>query len=325
MSALLMFVTVSLVAILTLAATSVRAVSRLWLRHWVEREGPAAGKLVKYLERPTRLLSAAGTGVTLVVFTGGAFLAMAQGKSPWRLLLDVLIFIVLVVALGQLLPRAIARRWGTKILPLMMPVLRVIDFVVSPFLAVARFVVDQVMSRRPPEPEAEAREGIEDLLREGSLEDLGATEEMAIITGVVQFGEKFVSDVMTPRSEIFALDERLSADEVARQVAAAKYSRVPIYREVLDDIVGMIHAFDVFRGAGEVLPVLRPVAVTSPDRAANELLFELLRARRQLAIVRDEASHVIGLVTLEDLLEELVGDIRDEHDDPAPRVPGAPS
>jgi putative hemolysin len=202
--------------------------------------------------------------------------------------------------------------------------LRIIDLVVSPFLLVARFVTDQVMRRRPAPPEAEAREGIEDLLREGALEDLGATEEMAIISGVVQFGEKCVADVMTPRSEMFALDDSLSDEDVARQVAAAAYSRVPIYRGTLDDIVGMIHAFDVFREAGERLPMLRPVAITTPDRPANELLFELLRARRQLAIVRD-ASGVLGLVTLEDLLEELVGDIRDEHDEPAPRAPGAPA
>jgi putative hemolysin len=325
MSMLLMFITVSLVAVLTLAATSVRAVSRLWLRHWVEREGRAAGTLARYLERPTRLLHAAATGVTLVVFTGGAFLAMADGSSPWRLLLDVVVFIVLLIGIGQLLPRAIARRWATVILPVMVPLLRVIDLVVSPFLFVARFVTDQVMRRRPAPAEAEAREGIEDLLREGALEDLGATEEMAIISGVVQFGEKCVADVMTPRADIFALDESLSADEVARQVAAAAYSRVPIYRGSLDDIVGMIHAFDVFREAGERLPMLRPVAITTPERAANELLFELLRARRQLAIVRDSSLRVLGIVTLEDLLEELVGDIRDEHDEPAPRAPGTTS
>jgi putative hemolysin len=271
------------------------------------------------------LLHAAATGVTLVVFTGGAFIAIADGGSTWRLVLDVFLFIALIVGLGQLLPRAIARRWGTFILPVTMPILRIVDLVVSPFLLVARFVADQVMRRRPPRVEAEAREGIEDLLREGSLEDLGATEEMAIISGVVQFSEKCVADVMTPREDIFALEESLDARDVAKQVAASAYSRVPIFRGVLDDIVGMIHAFDVFREEGARLPTLRPIAYTEPDRAANELLFELLRARRQLAIVRDASSKVIGLVTLEDLLEELVGDIRDEHDEPGPRLPGAPA
>jgi putative hemolysin len=80
----------------------------------------------------------------------------------------------------------------------------------------------------------------------------------------------------------------------------------------------MIHVFDVFKLAGEAMPALRPVATTAPTKAANELLFELLRSRRQLAIVQDAQAKVVGLVTLEDLLEELVGEIRDEHDEPSP-------
>jgi putative hemolysin len=76
----------------------------------------------------------------------------------------------------------------------------------------------------------------------------------------------------------------------------------------------MVHVFDVFVRSGETLPPIRPVTVTTSAKSAKELLFELLRARRQLAIVQDDAT-VVGLVTLEDLLEELVGDIRDEHDD----------
>lgn len=322
MSLLLMLLTVSIVALLTLASTSVRAVSRLWLRHWVEHEGRGAAELTKLLERPTRMLHAAGTGITLVVFACGAFLTMASGAEPMRLALDVVLFFALLLVVGQLLPRAIGRRWATKILPLFAPILKVVDLMVSPFLATARWIVDQIMRRRPPAPEAEAREGIEDLLREGALEDLGAVEEMAIITGVVQFGEKCVADVMTPRSEIFALDEKLPPRELAQLVAKTAYSRVPIYRNTLDDVVGMIHAFDVFREAGERMPPLRPVTNTTQSKPANELLFEMLRARQQLAIVRDEKGVVTGLVTLEDLLEELVGDIRDEHDEPAPRAPG---
>ena len=93
------------------------------------------------------------------------------------------------------------------------------------------------------------------------------------------------------------------------------------HRDSLDNIVGMIHVFDVFKVAGERMPALRPVTKTTPTKRANELLFELLRARRQIALVYDEQSTVVGLVTLEDLLEELVGEIRDEHDEPSPDAP----
>jgi putative hemolysin len=160
----------------------------------------------------------------------------------------------------------------------------------------------------------DAREGLEELMRDGAFDDISSTEEMAIISGVVQFGDKVVHDVMTPRSALFALPDGLPPAELAQRLAHAGYSRVPLYRESPDHIVGMVHVFDVFTRSGERLPPIRPVSVTTSTKPAKELLFELLRARRQLAIVQDGAD-VVGLVTLEDLLEELVGDIRDEHDD----------
>ncbi len=323
MSLFAMLVIVILVALLTLGATSVRAVGRVWMRHWVERKG-SGDILSSYLEKPVRLIHAAGTAITLLVFTGGASIAMQENITSLQLIASTTLFLLLVVVVGQLLPRAIARRWSTKVFPASMPLLRFVDILVSPFLAFAKFVVNQILRRRPVQG-ADAREGIEDMLREGALEDIGATEEMAIISGVVQFGDKVVTDVMTARDDIFALDGSLAPDEVAKQVAAAAYSRVPIYHGSLDNIVGMLHAFDVFREAGERLPPVRQVTITPADRAANELLFEMLRARRQLAIVKNESGIVVGLVTLEDLLEELVGDIRDEHDEPAPREQEAES
>jgi putative hemolysin len=90
---------------------------------------------------------------------------------------------------------------------------------------------------------------------------------------------------------------------------------VPVYRATPDQVVGMVHVFDVLASGGDSWPALRPVTVTSGDRPANELLFALLRARRQLAIVVGD-GRLEGVVTVEDLLEELVGEIRDEHDEP---------
>jgi CBS domain containing-hemolysin-like protein len=92
---------------------------------------------------------------------------------------------------------------------------------------------------------------------------------------------------------------------------------VPIYNGTLDTIVGMVHAFDVIKAHGEMPSTLRPVAFSAPNAPCNELLFRMLRVRQHLAIVQD-AGRTVGLVTLEDLLEELVGDIRDEHDEPEP-------
>ena len=129
---------------------------------------------------------------------------------------------------------------------------------------------------------------------------------------------------MTPRDRVFAVDEALSPGEKARRIATAGYSRVPVCRGTLDQIIGMVHAFDVLRSPADEfdnaeLP-LRPVTVTSLDVPCYDLLFRMLRERQHLAIVRDGAGITLGIVTLEDLLEELVGDIRDEHDEPGAGV-----
>jgi len=318
-----MFCVVLAVAVLTVGATAVRTVSRLWLRHWIEHRHGDPKRMARYLERPMRLVHAAGTGIAIAVFTMGAMIVMQDGARSVALLRDVVLFLLAVVIVGQLVPRAIGRRWAPKLAPVFVPVLRVVDIVVTPFLHVAgaatRLLVPS--SRRG---DSEAREGLEDLLRDGAFEGMRATEEMAIISGVMQFGEKTVAQVMTPRAAVFMLDEATEPVELALRVAQAAYSRVPIFRGSPDQIVGMLYAFDVFKLAGTRRPPLRPITVTPPTRAANELLFELLRSRRQLAIVQEEGGPVVGLVTMEDLLEELVGEIRDEHDEPAARGPGAP-
>lgn len=305
---------VGLVALLTLASTAVRAVSRLWLRHWIERRHGGTGAMSRYLERPTRLLHAAATGSMLTVFATGAMIAMADGLRAWAFGRDVLVYLVLLVVLGQLVPRAVGRRWAPTLVPVLVPLLRAADLLLSPFHWVADGVRRLLAGTRAPASGDEAREGLEELLRDGAFDDISSTEEMAIISGVVQFGDKVVHDVMTPRGKLFTLPDGLPPAELAQQVAHAGYSRVPLYRESPDHIIGMVHVFDVFTRSGERLPPIRPVSVTTSTKPAKELLFELLRARRQLAIVQDGAD-VVGLVTLEDLLEELVGDIRDEHDD----------
>jgi CBS domain containing-hemolysin-like protein len=133
----------------------------------------------------------------------------------------------------------------------------------------------------------------------------------------MKFGDKSVREVTTPRADIFAISEGLDARSVAVQIAESAFSRVPVYRDSLDHIVGMYHAFDVLKERAEQSPPLRPVAYAPADTRCNELLFRMLRARLHLAVVHDERGHTLGLATLENLLEELVGDIRDEHDEPS--------
>jgi putative hemolysin len=309
------------VAWLTAGGMAVRSVSRIWLRHWAERQLRGAAAAATYLERPHRLLTAMNTGVALTLLVSGMLIGVAG--SGVGVVVGAAIFAGLVVLLAQLVPRAIARRWPSQVAPLVLPVLRVSEVVTTPIVEGAHALVHRWLPVQP-ELEPSERDSIQDLLREGELEGIGERDEIAIISGVVEFSEKRVGNVMTPREEIFALDESLDPLPIASQIAQSGYSRVPIYRGTIDNIVGMIHAFDVIKARGERVGTLRPVSFSAPDAPCNELLFRMLRERLYLAIVRDANGRTLGLVTLEDLLEELVGDIRDEHDEPGPaptRVP----
>ena len=320
-NASLLIVTIGIVACLTAAATAVRSVSRIWLRHWVERRLSGAQTAALYLERPQRLLLAASTGVAMVVFVAGTFIATAVQGGVLAHARAIVLYALALLLLGQLVPRAVARRWSSVLIPVLLPLLRVAEFVFMPLLLLARTLTGE--SRRDAsEQQHTDAEALEKLLREGELEGVGEHTEIAIIEGVVQFGEKTLREVMTPRKDVFALSVATPAIEVARQVAQSRYSRVPMYGESLDDVKGVLHAFSLLEMEGDILPPLRPVTFATDGMPCNDFLFTMIRGRSHLAVVRDDSGATVGIVTLEDLLEELVGDIRDEHDEPVtPAVP----
>lgn len=321
---LIMLGATAIVAILTAGATAVRSVNRLWLRSWIERgdQDERLEPVQRFVDRPKRLIMSATTGVALTVFLAGAGLTLLDARDPWRLAQNAGVLALLVLTVGQLLPRAIARRWAPQLVPVFVPLLGTLSVVLAPFRLIARRVargIARVIAPRTPvltESSPSATEGLEELLQDGTLDGLDAREELAIISGVVKLSGKTAGDVMTPRSELFALDEALPPEEMARRIAQSGFSRVPLFRGTIDHPVGMLHAFDVFVVAGQERPTLRPITEAPMTQPAGELLYALLRTRRQLAIVRGADGAVAGLVTLEDLLEELVGEIRDEHDEP---------
>ncbi|HEY2064912.1 MAG TPA: CNNM domain-containing protein [Gemmatimonadaceae bacterium] len=315
----LLVIALLLVAALTAGGMAMRSVSRIWLRHWVERHLRGSGAALAYLEKPHRLVIAASATIALILVLSGELLAMHHARQPRALAEAILVFAAAVVFIGQLLPRALARRFAPAVAAALSPVMEVAAIIASPIVVAGRLAARPFLRATPADHDSE-RDTIQDLLREGELEGVGEREEMDIITGVMEFGEKRVRDVMIPRGEIFAIPLSTSPRQIAEEFATSEFSRVPIYEDTLDHVVGMMHAFDVLKTHGERMPEIREVTFAGDDTACSELLFRMLRARRHLAIVQDAARRTVGLVSLEDLLEELVGDIRDEHDEPAPRA-----
>lgn len=306
------------VFVMTLASHAVRAVSRIWLRHWVERRLRGAKLAEAYLEQPQRLQLAAGAAAASCVIAGGALLSLTLQSTPAVLLAWLAVTGFGVLVIGVAMPRAIGQRWAVSLAPFLLPLLQLVELLLSLFLLPARAVDRLLRAEDTGTPAETDRAALEVLLREGEREGVSLPGEREIITGLVAFGEKTLRDVLTPRDQIFALDTELSHDAQCRQIAQSGYSRVPLYAGTLDNVVGMVHVRDVLTSDDETTLPLRPIATASLDRRCSDQLFSMLQHRQHLAIVREGTGPVLGLVTLEDLLEEVVGDIDDEHDEQQP-------
>jgi CBS domain containing-hemolysin-like protein len=245
------------------------------------------------------LLMAASTTTSLGVLLLGASLtaALAGGSR----ILDVLALVALgvpaAIAGAYLLPRWLTVRHAEAAGRLLLPLLRPWGSALSVLL---------------PDQPAWSEQRFRAIAREGLQSDPGTSGELSLVGGVLAFAERPVREVMTPRTDIVAIAEDMPRQEIAQAFAQSGYSRIPVYRGSLDEIVGMLLAFDLFKlDPGAPLPV-RPVAMAPASRACGQLLVEMQRERRLMAVVLDEYGGTAGVVTLDDLLETIVGEIADE-------------
>ncbi len=184
------------------------------------------------------------------------------------------------------------------------------------------------------ERDASLRDQIEDAIddheEDGPSEKKGdlSSVERQMLRNLLHFGERTAGDVAVPRSDIIAVPETIGFAELVRALAEAEHSRLPVYRDSLDTVIGMIHIKDVFRilASGEEPPATIADMVRQPryvpqSMGVLDLLADMRASQTHLAVVLDEYSGTDGLITIEDLVEEIVGDIEDEHDDaPAPML-----
>jgi CBS domain containing-hemolysin-like protein len=178
---------------------------------------------------------------------------------------------------------------------------------------------------QPPRHEPVSEDEFKALLRAGEVLGEVEPQERELIYKVFDFGSRRVVEIMTPRDKIFFLDFDTPPDRLIAEVASGHFSRVPVYRGNRDNIVGILHVKDLVTRRLEPAPprlerLLRPAYFVPPGKPLGELFDEMRRGRFQLALVVDEYGRVLGLITLEDLLEELFGEIRDEFDYEGPEL-----
>ncbi|MSP50479.1 MAG: HlyC/CorC family transporter [Alphaproteobacteria bacterium] len=175
-------------------------------------------------------------------------------------------------------------------------------------------------TRKEREVEASFREAIEELIEERETAEPIAADERALIANIFKLRTLTARDVMVPRSDIDAIEIDTSVADLVKHMTASGHTRVPVYRGTLDDVLGMVHIKDVLTAIAEGRQVtlrrlLRKVMFVSPAMRTMDMMIEMREARTHMALVVDEFGGVDGLVTIEDLIEQIVGEIDDEHDE----------
>ena len=301
------------------------ALMRLSLRLTAERG--RSGGLGRYLDDPVLLFVPVRILMGLVVTVATVLVASVLGTANLRGLgTIVLSMAAFVTVFEHLLPLLIVRRNPERVLNLLLPSFDPVAAVLRPL---TRALVGLIATLRRERPQASTAEGeasaaeqgdeaTHTFLEAGEHEGLIEREERALLQSIVDFGDTLVREVMTPRPDIVAIRSDATVAELRELLAEEEYSRIPAYKESLDHIVGFVYVKDLVRleppGSRPLAELVRPAFFIPETKRVAELLKDFQRQQVQSAIVVDEYGGTAGLVTLEDLIEEIVGEIRDEYD-----------
>ena len=298
------------------------ALMRLSLRLVAERSN-RPGAIGEYLDDPLLLFIPVRLLIGLVTGIATALLARAVGVDGARTMPFVIAAVaVFVVVCELLLPLLIVGRDPERVLEVLLPTFAPVARALGPM---TRWIARSVATKRvaapaTPDEEAEdANEAAKAYIDTAEQEGLIETEERRLLQSIVDFGDTLVREVMTPRPDIVAIRDTATIGEVRAQFREQEYSRFPVFRDSLDNIAGFLFVKDLVTLSSSdderpITPLLRPAVIVPETKRVPELLKQFQRQQTQCAIVVDEYGGTAGLVTIEDLLEEIVGEIRDEYD-----------
>lgn len=336
MTPLLILLALALSAFFSASEIAFVTANRLKAEVRAHREG-WVGRVVRgFIREPSRFLTTTlvGNNVALVVYSllmalylepplTRAFTAWVGPEGPVELLVLVaqtLLASAVVLVFGEILPKSLAREPADWVVFAVAPPLKLTYWLFLPVIALAGWMsqgLARALGVRDSSFRQFLREDYEAVVREsresGAL-DLDE-EESALLSNVFEFQATRVKDVMVPRTAIEAVPEDATLEEVRRRFVETGYSRLLVYRGSIDHVAGVVKAHDLFSNPSSLTEIVREVPVVPEAKRAKVLLREMLERGTQLAVVVDEYGGTAGLVTVEDLLEELFGEIRDEYDE----------
>lgn len=306
------------------------------------KEGNKKAKKIKdMLINPSKFLATIQIGITLAGFLSSAFAAetfaselapILNEKIPqiglvaWNNISIILITIILsyfTLIFGELVPKRIAMKNCEKIAFASIGIIKAISVITAPFVKFLTFstnVVSKLFGVSENEEETVTEEEIRMMVDVGEEKGTIDKTEKTMINRVFEFNDKVVSEIMIPRTDVFALDMNMSISEVIEELSEdLRYSRVPIYDENIDNIKGIVYIKDILLSKKDkktkIRNLMKDAYFVPETKKVNELFDELRKQRKQIAIAVDEYGGTSGIVTIEDILEEIVGEIYDEYDE----------
>jgi CBS domain containing-hemolysin-like protein len=297
--------------------------NRLRLRHLAESGNRTAARYLEAFRQPERLLSTAMMGVTI------AHIA-ASSLATWALLPYVGGMAALVVTLGltplmliagEVIPKAVAREWATVLILRLFPLVELVSRLLAPLTWAANALVAGALAllghRRRSTRLFVSREELKLLLQMEPEEADVTTSEAEMIDKIFDLGDTAVREVMVPLVDVAALPDSATPDEAVQLIAERGFSRIPVFTDRAFNITGVVTAMDLLRRGAEassLAELMRPAIYVPETKRIDDLLREMQKARLQLVVVVDEYGGAVGIATLEDIVEEVVGEIQDEHD-----------
>ena len=300
-----------------------------------------AKQIEKMLKTPSKFLATIQIGITLAGFLSSAFASdtFAEKLAPilfqcmpflslgvWKSISIIIITIILsffTLVFGELVPKRLAMKNYEKIAFGTIGIIRAISIITSPFVKFLTLVtnsISKLFGVGENEEESVTEEEIKMMVDQGEEKGTIKEEEKELINNVFEFNDITASEIMKHRKDIFAVDINISNDELMEELSKEeyRYSRIPVYDETIDEIKGILYIKDVLKNIGKknfkVKNVVKDAYFVSQTRLINEVFKELQKNKMQIAIIIDEYGGTAGLITMEDILEELVGDIYDEYD-----------
>lgn len=321
---LVLIVLILLSAFFSASETALTSISKIRLRNMVEENVKNADKISKLIENPNKLLSAILIGNNLVNI-GASSLATAMaiqisGSGGIGIATGLMTIVILIF--GEITPKTIAAQNSEKVSLFVVNIISAVVFVFTPVVKVLNIVTSLIIrllggnnsAKAPLITEAELKTMVNVSHEEGVLE----VDERRMINNVFDFGDAKAKDVMTPRTDMIALDDQASYEEIMQLFKEERFSRLPVYHESMDDIIGILYLKDIafIDGANfQIENYMREPFFTYESKPTSELFSQMRTKRIPVAIILDEYGGTSGLVTIEDMVEEIVGEIADEYDE----------